>query len=258
MPGIYLYLSLLPQALVASMLTPEEFARYYAVGKRSHTHGETIFFEVDPEFRSAEFPFEILADQCVPGPAGEPKESVYLSIYRVLSRIPVSALGPLHLVTADGNTLTLSRADYTPAEPGMLHLYQEFCPVTPMVASRLEPRDFCRFITNPDQPIHVPRIVFSELELRELATDPVEGKSDDLPYLYIDHLRDCLQELLDTEKETKLVQKQIKEGVIYRMVKGGFYVGDQTDFAFYRYPEVAELETTYRRWWRSAQTPRLY
>ena len=104
----------------------------------------------------------------------------------------------------------------------------------------------------------MPRIVFSELGLQGLASDPVNGLCDDLPYLYVDHLRDCLQELAATEKETKLVQRQVREGVIYRMVKGGFYVGDQTDFAFYRYPAVDELETTHRRWWRSAQTPRLY
>ncbi len=30
-----LYLSLIPQALVASMLPPEEFGRYYATGKTS-------------------------------------------------------------------------------------------------------------------------------------------------------------------------------------------------------------------------------
>ena len=30
--NIHLYLSLIPEALIASMLTPEEFGVYYAVG----------------------------------------------------------------------------------------------------------------------------------------------------------------------------------------------------------------------------------
>ena len=54
-------------------------------------------------------------------------------------------------------------------------------------------------------------------------------------------------------KAAKLVLKQVKEGVLYRMVQGGFYVGDQTDFAFYRFPSRDELENEHRGWWRSAQ-----
>jgi hypothetical protein len=58
-------------------------------------------------------------------------------------------------------------------------------------------------------------------------------------------------------KPSKLVLKQVKEGVLYRMVQGGFYVGDQTDFAFYRFPDLDELENRYRGWWRSAQVTAL-
>ena len=90
--------------------------------------------------------------------------------------------------------------------------------------------------------------------LHDLATDPVNGASDDLPYANIEHLRDCLQQIAGSEKPSKLVLKQVNEGVLYRMVEGGFYVGDQYDFAFYRFPSPGELESEYRQWWRSAQT----
>jgi hypothetical protein len=260
MSGTHVYLSLVPQALVASMLSPAEFGRYYAVGKKAHVNGDAIFFELDPAFRSDDFPFEIIPEQCVANAAGEPKASLYLSIYRVLSRIPVSALGSLYLVTGDGQTLEIPRHSAVGAESltrqadsAALHLYQELCPISPMVASRLDPPSFCRFITDPGQPIHVPRIVFSELMLHDLASDPVSGTSDDLPYQDIEHLRDCLQEIASTGKETKLVLKHVSEGVLYRMIEGGFYVGDQTDFACYRLPSVTELESGHRRWWRSAQ-----
>jgi hypothetical protein len=260
MSGTHVYLSLVPQALVASMLSPAEFGSYYAVGKKAHVSGEAIFFELDPTFRSDDFPFEIIAEQCVANAAGEPKESLYLSIYRVLSRIPVAALGSLYLVTGDGQTLEIPRRSDAGRQPpapqagsAALHLYQELCPISPMVASSLDPLSFCRFITDPGQPIHVPRIVFSELMLRDLARDPVAGNSDDLPYHDIEHLRDCLQEIATTGKAAKLVLKYINEGVLYRMIEGGFYVGDQTDFAFYRFPSATELESGHRRWWRSAQ-----
>lgn len=249
----HLYLSLIPQALVASMLPPEEFGAYYATGTQVHIKGEAMFFELDPVFRSDDFPFSILPQRCVPHPDGRPKKSIYLSIYQVLSRIPVSALGNLYLVTSDGQTLELKRADYVAQQARDMHLYQEFCPVTPMVASKLAPLEFCRFITDSSQPIHVPRIIFSELRLNELASNPATGAADDLPYHNIEHLRDCLQQIAGSNKESKIVLKQVNEGVLYRMVTGGFFVGDQSDFAFYRFPSPQELENEYRRWWRSAQ-----
>ena len=90
----YLYLSVIPQALVASMLEPEDFGRYYSVGIQVHSRGEAIFFAVDPDkIPPGEFPLHLVAQRCVPKPDGSPKKSVYLGIYRVLSRIPVAALG---------------------------------------------------------------------------------------------------------------------------------------------------------------------
>jgi hypothetical protein len=250
----HLYLSLIPQALIASMLEPEEFGSYYAVGTQVHVQGESIFFEVDPSFRSPDFPFQLIDERCVPKPDGKPKNSVYLAIYRVLSQIPVSALGNLYLVTNDGKTLELTRGQYQNDLQNKLCLYQEFCPISPMVASRLEPKDFCDFITNPANPVHVPRIVFSDLRLDELAENPRKGSAEDLPYANLAHLRDVLEDLQhNTNKSSKLVLKQVKAGVLYRMVKRGFYVGDQNEFGFYPFPDQEALENQYRSWWRSAQ-----
>lgn len=255
----HLYLSLIPQALIASMLPPEDFGSYYAVGSKVHSHGEAMFFELDPAFRSNDFPFEMVAQRCVPGPNGEPKKSVYLAIYRVLSRIPVSALGKLYLVTSDGLTLELAQDTYVADSTRRLYLYQEFVPVIPMVGSRLEPLEFCRFITNPEQAVHVPRIVFSQLQLHALATDPAHGAADDLPYRNLDHLRDVLVELDgNPSKQSKLVMLQVKDGPYYRMIRDGLYVGDQTEFAFYRFPSTEKLESDHHAWWRSAQTAPLY
>lgn len=250
----HLYLSLIPQALIASMLTPDEFGSYYAVGRKVHVRGEAMFFQLDPGYRGGDFPYHLMDEQCVPKADGSPKSSVYLAIYHVLSQIPVSALGHLYLVTDDGRTLELERAEYRAQTEPTLHLYQEFCPISPMVASCLEPRDFCRSITDRSKPVSVPRIVFSELQLGELAMDPEKGSANDLPYPSIHHLRDMLVSLRDLpEKQSRLVLKQVKQGVMYRSVLGGFYVGDQDDFAFYRFPDREELESRHYAWWRSAQ-----
>lgn len=253
MQKVHFYLSLIPQALIASMLPPREFGSYYAIGTRHHVRGSAIFFELDPDFRSDQFDFNAALERCRPAPDGSPKKSVYLGIYRVLSRIPVSALGSLYLTTGDGMTLGLERAQYAPEAGRQLHLYQEFSPVTPLVASRLEPQAFCRFITDASQPVHVPRIVFAELHLQGLATDPLHGDAGNLPYADIDHIRDVLAELDRDGKKTKLVFKQVTSEPRYRMIRGGLYVGDQQDFAFYRMPPPDELDRHHRPWWRSAQ-----
>lgn len=253
MSNYHLYVSLMPEALIASMLEPEAFGSYYAVGRKVHVFGEAIFFELDPSFRSADFPFELADARCVTQPNGDPKSSVYLSIHNVLARIPVSALGNLYLVTDDGRTLELHRAPYEPDTEHPLHLYQEFCPVTPLVASRLEPRDFCRAITDPSRPVNVPRIVFSDLDLGELAFDPENGSAGNLPYAAIPHLRDVLADFRVNTKDSKLVLKHVKQGIFYRTLQHGFYVGDHDDFAFYRFPSRQELEADHYQWWRSAQ-----
>jgi hypothetical protein len=251
-----LYLSLIPEALIASQLEPTAFGAYYAVGKHLHAHGEAMFFELDPSFRDDSFPFALADERCVTQPSGAPKSSVYLGIYNVLARVPVSALKHLYLVTDDGRTLELSRGDYTPDSEHPLHLYQEFCPVHPLVASRLEPHDFCNSITNPDTPVNVPRIAFAELKLGELSANPASGNADDLPYSAISHLRDVLLDFGQNTKDSKLVLKQVKQGVIYRMVERGFYVGDHEDFAYFPFPSPQELKSTYYDWWRSAQVTR--
>jgi len=253
MSDYHLYLSLIPEALIASMLEPAAFGSYYAIGRNGLTFGEAIFFELDPSFRSDDFAFSLADERCVTQPDGKPKSSVYLSIHNVLERIPISAMGKLYLVTDDGRTLELDRADYSPDREHPLHLYRELCPKRPLVASRLEPLAFCRSITDPKHPVNLPRIVFSDMILGELAFDPLNGKADDLPYGYIPHLRDVLSDFTANTKDSKLVLKHVREAVLYRMVQSGFFVGDHDDFAFYPFPSRRALESTYYDWWRSAQ-----
>ncbi len=106
---MYLYLSLIPEALIASMLAPEEFGSYLAVGTKKRTLGQAMFFTVEGLEGSEAFDLKEAQRRCVPHPSGEPKHSVYLSIYRVLERVPVAALRDLHMVTPDGRVLALAR-----------------------------------------------------------------------------------------------------------------------------------------------------
>ncbi len=249
----YLYLSLVPESLIASMLPPEGFGSYYAVGNKKRTRGQALFFEVDPSLLDEEsFPMEEIEKGCRPHEDGRPKNSLYLSIYRALEHVPTSALKRLYLVTEDGRVLGLDPKPHVPSETPELHLYQELCPVTPRVVSKLDPDAFTKFITDRNQPVSVPRIVFTELILRDLRRDPDTPNIDELPYLNIEHLRDCLRELRNEySKPTKTVIRQGGD-LLYRTIRGGFYAGDQTGLKYFPMPTREELDSTHYVWWRSA------
>lgn len=249
----YLYLSLIPEALIYSMLPPQEFGKYYSVGARKRTRGEAIFFLVNPSFSSKDLPMKEAAQRCVPDAKGTPKRSVYVSIYRALEQVPIGALKELYLVTDNGRVLELKRHDYTPSEEKQLHLYQELAPVDPMIASNLDPLAFCRTITNPKNAVWVPRLAFVELLLGGLAENPRHASAYNLPYKNLDHLRDCLIELSESpEKPTKTVIRSMGCDLLFRTVKQGFFVGDAKEFAYYAFPSQDELEDNYFDWWRSA------
>jgi hypothetical protein len=250
--SVYLYFSLIPEALIASNLPPEQFGQYYATGHQFKSKGEAIFFEVDPAFRSDYFRIEEGVARCVPHPDGSPKNSVYLSVYRVLENLPAGALGRLYLGTRYGKTLALSRQEPS-AEPPGRHLYQDLAPATSLVASVLGPVEYYRAVVcEPSKFIHFPALAFVELGLGALENDPENGPVGDLPYDYIHHLREALMVIDPKTKLTKLVQRAHSVEFPYRMVKKGFYVGNGSDLAFYPMPSHEVLRREHANWWRLA------
>lgn len=252
----YLYLSLIPEALVASMLAPDDFGLYYAIGSAKRSRGQALFFSVDRDkLDPKDFPLEKIDAECVPHPDGSPKLSVYLSIYRVLEKVPRDALVALHLATDDGRVLTLSPQAFEPDGEHRAHLYQEFCPVTPRVVSRLHPGEFAEFITDTTKSVHIPRLVFAELTLGNLKNNADHPDIDNLPYPNIGHLRDCLRELaFGPEKATKTVLRQMTQEVLYRTIRNGFFVADADGITSFPLPSRDALEREHLAWWRSAQS----
>ncbi len=251
----HLYASLIPEALIASMLPPEEFGAYYAVGTRKKARGQALFVEVDPAFRHPAFRIDEGLERCVPHPDGEPKRSLYIAVYRVFEHLPVSAFGALQLVTQDGRVIALDgREPPTEADDG-LHLYQEICPVNPMVASTLGPVDFYRFLsTSASLLFALPALCFADLRLGELAADPECGDAGELPYANIEHLRQCLADIRAKPRATKMVDRNHSVVFPYRTVRTGFYFGKGADLHYYPMPSREELLARHFTWWRSAQS----
>lgn len=250
----HLYFSLTPEALVASMLEPEAFGSYYAVGNERKNQGQALFFELDPAFRDPFFPLEAAIARCVPHRDGAPKRSVYVSVYRVLEHLPLAVIRRLWLVTKDGRSLPLDRAESFPASAPGLHLYHELAPARTIAASPLDPEGFFDLLVGRSGgSVTFPAVCFLELRLGELASDPERGSVGNLPYDNIEHLRSCLSELRIKEVAVKLVDRSPQAGIPFRVLEGGVWIGDVKDgLAHFSLPSLAELRDSHYAWWRSA------
>jgi hypothetical protein len=241
----FIYLTATPEALIASMLPPEQFGEYLSTGTKKRNKGQVIFFEVDLSQIEKLIDMDSLNQRCIPKSDGSPKNSVYLSVYKVLEMIPLSALKSLYLTTDNGYTLELKRTKYnmTTENKNKLYLFQELCPVSPMVASELAPSAFLKRLTDGSIPIVLPKLFFVDLKLGDLATNPLQGAIDYLPFANVAHLRDCLEVLKgDYEKHMKTVQRVFSGSLLFRAIESGFYIGARDEILFYPYPSIAELE----------------
>jgi len=247
----YFYLCATPEAFIASHLAPAEFGNYLSTGAKKRIRGQAIFFEVDPD-KIDNLPQDYIREKLIPYKDGEPKRSVYLSIYRSLEKTPLDALRSLFLVTDDGKVLELHPANINKYEDNEIHLYQQINPITTRVASKLSPFEFIKFLTDTRKPVSAPKVFIAELKLNRLARDPNEPLHN-LPYPNPDHLRDCLIRLMSSsERLTKTVIRNYAGELSYRTIKDGFFVGDQLEVLYYPFPSIEELEGKYYSWWRSA------
>ena len=247
----FVYLTITPEALVASQLPPVEFGNYLAVGTRKRTRGQAIFFEIDRD-KMESLPRDYINERLVPYKDGEPKRSVYLSIYRVMEQVPLESLKSLYLVTDDGKVLQLPTGKYKAPTGDIVHLYQQFNPIETRVASKLSPPEFIQFLTDTTKLVSAPKLFIVELKLNKLSKDSY-APIHDLPYPNPDHLRDCLSRLkASKERLTKTVIRQYKGELSYRTIQNGFFIGELDKYLYYPFPGIEELEDKYYYWWRSA------
>lgn len=178
--SMHLYYSLIPEALIASMLTLEQFGQYYATGHKFKSKGQALLFEIDPSYRHPYFDIDGAFARCAAKPDGRPKNSVYISMYRVMEDLTVDAIGKRYLTTSMGATAGLERASALPQPEPDLHIYQDLSPINSLIVSILEPAAYCADVTTePSKFFRFPCMCFVELELGPLARDPENGREGD-------------------------------------------------------------------------------
>jgi hypothetical protein len=88
--SMHLYFSLIPEALIASMLPPEQFGQYYATGPQVQVEGAGLVLRDRPVLPPPVLRHRRAASRAVPKPDGTPKNSVYISMYRVLEHLQMA------------------------------------------------------------------------------------------------------------------------------------------------------------------------
>lgn len=257
---VYTYLSLIPEALVLSHLPPEQFGKYMAIGNRRKTESPVVFFEIDPDADLTNFKMDEARKRCVPHEDSSPHRSIYVSIYHVIPLVPLESIRKAYLTTSSGFTLGLDSREWPGDSGDHFYLYQELGPVYPRAASRLNPGDFIRHVTNPDAMVLVPRVAFVDLQLGSLASDPDSPlASQRLPYLHFDHLRECLHSVAEgSDRRAKIVNRGLRPDLLFFLIRSGLFVGDCEGMKFFPMPDEETLEKDHHLWWHSARTAKGY
>ena len=248
------YLSVFPtEALIASELGPDQFGAYMATGSKKGSAEQIIFFDLEGDFDSV-FDWDYAKEKCVPHPNGNPKHSVYLSVYRTLENIPMEKLGRMYLTTRDGRVMPLEKDIYRETINGRnFYLYQELCPVNPVIASILDPEDFAKNITNQDRKVYVPKIIFADMKVPDFENPKNTGNLGSMYDHKISHVLNCISSVTgDKQKSNKTVDRSHVESFSFQIIGNGIYVGDGSDLLEYKLPDLDIIKKDYYDWGRSA------
>ncbi len=251
---IHYYFTVFPmEALIASQLPPEHFGSYMATGSKKGSSERLIFCELTNEFGN-DFNWEHAHKNCVEHPNGDPKNSLYLAVYRVLEHIPFEAFGPLFLTNADGRTLVLEqRGHQETGTEEKFYVYKELCPVTPIVVSSLSPKNFADFMTTPETMTYVPKLVFADLKTIDFKNPDETGNIGKIYERKTEHLKQCVYSVTEVrDKVNKIFDRSQLESFSFQTIRNGIYIGDGDHILEYPMKTIEELKEHHYDWARSA------
>lgn len=252
--AIHYYLSAFPmEALIASELEPTQFGSYMATGSKKGSDELIIFAELEGGF-GKDFDWSYAEKKCVTHPNGDPKHSVYLSVYRTLENIPLSAMKSLYLTTRDGRSLELKRAE-SPELPKdrEFYVYQELCPIKPLIVSKLAPEGFAQNLTDKKNLVSVPKILFADLKTPNLDDMENTGNTGGFLLNKKAHFLSCVSSISDAAgKQNKTFDRSHVESFSFQTIASGIFLGDGKDLLMYPMPDVEEIKKSYYDWGRSA------
>ncbi len=247
------YLSVFPmEALIVSELDVVKFAAYQATGSKKGASEKVIFIELSAPFGN-DFDWKYAEKNCVSHSDGRPKNSVYLGVYRVLEKVPLSQLGSMYLVNRDGRALEISRQHYQAIQKRKFYVYQELSPINPLVVSKLDPEEFASNMSDPTHKVSVPKLVFTDLKVIDFDNMEQTGNIGALYDKNIIHLKGCINSVLTQEDKTsKTIDRSHVESFSFQIIHHGIYIGDGKELVMYRMPDIEEIKDKHYEWGLSA------
>lgn len=254
----HLYQILYPnQGLVASQLTPEEFARHYLIGSIRHYNGKLVFAEIDIGFRHPYFNIEESLLRLKPHPDGAPKRTKFICSYRVMEHMDFNAIQKLYLATSEAQVLELTPAPYDKAhKPGFLRTYAEIAPLNMLVMSPLTFPDFGHFVTEPGNSKGCPKLFYTQIDLsvREFLAG-FEGNpfmQAPFPFLHPSKLRDAIQAMqaVPGKKSKGLSLFCPLEQISFKRIRHGFMFASPEAFKFFPMPSLHDIEAKNFKFWQ--------
>ncbi|MGI6326215.1 MAG: hypothetical protein ACOX1U_04505 [Saccharofermentanales bacterium] len=254
----HLYMICYPiSALVLSQLKPEEFGYRYNYGSANYYAGKLIFAEIDINYRHPYFRIDEVLEKVKAHPDGTPKATKYVSSYRVIEHVELDAVQALYLANADGTSYPLyPQSPENLPDNGGINVYAEITPVHMLTLSKFSIRDFGRWFTAKENPLHVPRILYlqigldvdgflSDFQSNPFLLPPLEG-------VHPSKLRDAILDL--RSREEKFVKGITLNASFtnesYRCIQYGFMMVDANKELFFPMPDLKEIERNNLRFWR--------
>lgn len=253
-----LYQILYPnQALIASHLEPQDFARHYLVGSVRHYSGKLVFAEIDPGFRHPYFKIDEAFAGMKPHDDGSPKRTKFISSYRVLEHMDFAAIRRLFLANAEAQVLELVPGEYNKKhEAGYLRTYAEIAPLSMLVLSPLAMPEFGAFITAPGNAKGSPKLFYTQIELNiQEFLDTFEANpfsQAPFPFLHPSKLRDAILEMqAKPGKQTKGLSLFCPlDQISFRKIRHGFMFSDGAHSKFFEMPSLHDIEVNNFKFWQ--------
>lgn len=243
--------------LIASHLNPEMFAKHYTSGSSRHYSGKVVFAEVDVDYRNDFFDIENIMKELKPHTDGRPKATKFIASYRVLEHVDFSAIGNLYLSTEEGHCIDLERGEFDVAHKETIRIYAEITPMRMLVMSRLNPRDFGQYITDPGNHKSAPKQFYTQLNidlpefLEEFEQNPF--KPSPITALHPSTIRDGFLELMSkSDKKSKgMALDSNLDSISFRLLKHGFTFATKGESIFYPLPGHRAIEAKNLKFWRA-------
>jgi len=253
-----MYMVLYPNAtLIASQYDPMMFARHYTSGSSRHYSGKLVFAEVDASYRHPFFDIDGILRDLRPHEDGRPKATKFISCYRVLEHVDLSAIGRLYLSTEEGHCLELERGGNDLEHTEAVRIYAEIEPMHMLVMSRYSPPEFGAYITDPSNPKSAPKQFYTQLNidipefLAEFEQNPF--RPSPVAALHPSTIRDAYTELISKpgKRSKGLALDSNLDGISYRLLKHGFTFAQKGESIFYPLPSHREIAERSLKFWRT-------